>query len=58
MDWSKLREALEPEKIPFENLEPESKMRELLESSSEPTKSKLFGSYNTLESVWGDLEDE
>ena len=41
MDWSKLREALEPE----------IKMREVADSDSEPTKSKVFDSYNTPESV-------
>ena len=58
MDWSKLREALEPESKTREVLEPESKMWEVFESESEPTKSKVFDSYNTLESVWGDLEDD
>ena len=58
MDWSKLREALEPESKTREVLEPESKMWEVFESESEPTKSKVFDSYNTVESVWGDLEDD
>ena len=61
MDWSKLRKALEPE-IQRREVDPTPPPTPTptpgCESDSEPTKSKVFDSYNTVESVWGDLEDD